>query len=1017
MAGTVSATIRLNDAFSGTLSKLKSGLSGGASAMNRLSSMGNSTGGMFKSVLGGTVIGNGITKGIGMIGTGLRSMYSELDESSRAWQTFNGNMAMLGKSPAQIASTRGDLQKFAQQTIYSASDMASTYSQLAAVGTKSTGKLVKGFGGLAAASSDPQQAMKTLSQQATQAAAKPKIQWADFKLMLEQTPAGMAAVAKTMHRSTGQLVKDVQAGKIKTQDFFNAIAKTGTNANFSKMATQYKTIGQAMDGLRETAANKLQPAFDAVGKVGISAVSKLMGSFDNINANKIASQVTPIAKSVVSGITSAVKLIGNAMKGISKMDPSVLKNLGLAFVALKAGTSGLALGAIVGSLKLLGTLKPSTLNSLAKALTALAIALIIFKAAKGIAGVIGGIVGAFKSLGSIGKTKVPVPDGTAAGKSAVGFLKLGAALLMVGGAVALTGAGFYLIAKAATMLTSAGWPAIAMFAAMIVVIVAIAIAASLLAPALLAGGIALVVFGAGLLLVGLAVFLAAAGMALLATQLPVIATFGLQAALNIAILGIALSVFGALALIAAIGITLLGVSLIILAVGLVVAAVGAFIFAAAMLLVFVSSMLAFVGLALVFVGSMLAFVGLLLVMVGSLMAMVGLMMVMIGSIMAFVGLMMVMIGGILAMVGLMMVMIGGIMAMVGLMMVMIGSIMAMVGLMMVGMMAILAGVGLMMLGVMAMMASVGMMLLATATTMVATRVAKIASSAASAASSLTGMVSAVNVIKTGLDSLKSAATSAVTGFVSALRAGVGNARSAGHALASAATSGMKSGVGPARSAGVMIGAGLAAGLRSQIGAVRAAASALANAAASAARAAAKVHSPSRVFAEIGGYMGQGLANGMNDTTSIIANAGSRMAHAAINSANVVGLNPGDLLADGFNRAYAAVNNVVGAMRGLGGSPLAVNGQMNMNPATAVPSTGDALSSVNSGVISTTPFTDGVTPYTTSNSTATTQNNAGNSITIAPGAIQISSTGNAKYDIETLVSEFEDYLMNLNERKG
>lgn len=35
------------------------------------------------------------------------------------------------------------MQQFAVQTIYSASDMASTYSQLAAVGIKNTGQPVK----------------------------------------------------------------------------------------------------------------------------------------------------------------------------------------------------------------------------------------------------------------------------------------------------------------------------------------------------------------------------------------------------------------------------------------------------------------------------------------------------------------------------------------------------------------------------------------------------------------------------------------------------------------------------------------------------------------------------------------------------------------------------------------------------------------------------------------------------------------------------------------------------------
>lgn len=140
--------------------------------------------------------------------------------------------------------------------------MASTYSQLAAVGTKNTTELVKGFGGLAAAAENPQQAMKTLSQQATQMAAKPKVQWQDFKLMLEQTPAGIAAIAKEMGMSTAEMVQAVQDGKIKTEDFFDAIAKVGNNDTFSKMATEFKTVDQAIDGMKESLANKLMPQFE-----------------------------------------------------------------------------------------------------------------------------------------------------------------------------------------------------------------------------------------------------------------------------------------------------------------------------------------------------------------------------------------------------------------------------------------------------------------------------------------------------------------------------------------------------------------------------------------------------------------------------------------------------------------------------------------------------------------------------------------------------------------------------------
>ena len=235
-------------------------------------------------------------KAVSVVTSNLSGLVVGMNESSATWKTFTGNMTIAGKSTKQITKVRKNLQKFAEQTIYSSSDMASTYAQLAAVGTKNTTKLVKGFGGLASAAEAPQQAMKTLSQQATQMAAKPKVQWEDFKLMVEQTPAGVAAVAKTMGKSTQQMIKDVQDGKISTEEFFDAVAKTGTNKQFTKMATEYKTVGQAMDGLTETVSNKLQPAFDSVSAVGIKAISGVTDSLDKINGDAIAKKLGNIGK-------------------------------------------------------------------------------------------------------------------------------------------------------------------------------------------------------------------------------------------------------------------------------------------------------------------------------------------------------------------------------------------------------------------------------------------------------------------------------------------------------------------------------------------------------------------------------------------------------------------------------------------------------------------------------------------------------------------------------------------------
>ncbi|MDZ5585226.1 tape measure protein [Enterococcus cecorum] len=268
----------------GEVSKLKSVLGG-------LGNAGSKVGSIFKQVLGANLVSSAISTTIGSITSGVRELYGELNGSNKAWQTFEGNMSMLGKSAEEISNAKKAMQDYATQTIYSASDMAQTYSQLAAVGIKGTDKLVTGFGGLAAAAENPQQAMKTLSQQAVQMAAKPTVAWQDFKLMLEQTPAGISAVAKEMGMSTSEMVTAVQDGTIKTEDFFNAIQKVGNNEHFAKMATQFKSIDQAIDGARETLSNKLMPTFEKFNQFGIKVVEQLTNALDKIDFSKVADKV------------------------------------------------------------------------------------------------------------------------------------------------------------------------------------------------------------------------------------------------------------------------------------------------------------------------------------------------------------------------------------------------------------------------------------------------------------------------------------------------------------------------------------------------------------------------------------------------------------------------------------------------------------------------------------------------------------------------------------------------------
>ena len=284
-------------------------------------------------------LGFGVLVGVGQkafsaLTSAASGFVGELEGTSAAWQTFEKNASMNGHAAEDIAKTKAELQDFATQTIYSASDMATTYAQLDAVGIQSAESLVKGFGGIAAAAENPAQAMKTLSQQGVQMAAKPKVAWQDFKLMLEQTPAGIAAVAKEMGMTTSEMVQAVQDGKIATQDFFDAVEAVGTSDAFTDMATQYKTVGQAMDGLTETVTNKLMPSFELFQDIGIDAVESVIDKLDEIDGKAIAGEVKSVVDAFAKGdITGVIEKVGGYVDKL----PEGIK---------KAGAAASALGAI-----------------------------------------------------------------------------------------------------------------------------------------------------------------------------------------------------------------------------------------------------------------------------------------------------------------------------------------------------------------------------------------------------------------------------------------------------------------------------------------------------------------------------------------------------------------------------------------------------------------------------------------------------------------------------------------------
>lgn len=816
-------------------------------------------------------------KAVSAVTNNLSGLVAGMNESSATWKTFTGNMTIAEKSTKQITKVRKNLQKFAEQTIYSSSDMASTYAQLAAVGTKNTTKLVKGFGGLASAAEDPKQAMKTLSQQATQMAAKPKVQWEDFKLMVEQTPAGVSAVAKTMGKSTQQMIKDVQDGKIATEDFFNAVAKTGTNKQFTKMATEYKTVGQAMDGLTETVSNKLQPAFDSVSSVGIKAVSAITDSIDKIDGKSVAKKIGSIGKNagkywkVLSSDTKEVRSeIGSAVSAIG----GSLEKLNGSFGSTESVSNFKSVvdGAASGVSKFAGFCEKNS-DSIAKLITVLPKVLIGYKAFKVVKTLAPGVSSFSKAILSLlGKGIGGLAAklfGVAAGETAAGnsakvsnkkILTMAKSTMMLGVGVLTIAAGFGILAASSIALANAGTPAIACMAGMVVAVVALAAVAAAVGPALTASSVGLIAFGAAVVLVGAGALLAAAAIKVISTTLPTLSEYGTSAAVSIAALGASMVAFGAGALVAGAGCVVLGAGLVVVGAGAVVAAAGVIALGAGATLL----------------GAGLAISA--------------------ASVTGLAGTLPALGAGAIASAA-------GFTALSASVLILTPALIASsAGLVAIATSAAVGAGGLTIFGGAMVVASGGTVILAGTLKLVNSNMKTIASNAKSAGKSLKGMQSSVKTTSAGLDAIGSKAKSAMSKLISAFSNASGKAKSSGQKVGTGFTQGMQQGLNKApnvassavskvnaklrsghsgaHAAGAYISQGFAQGMSSCLGQIEAAASRMVAAANKAIRAKAKIHSPSKMTEKDGKYMGSGYAKGMKKSTGKVKKAGSGLVKSA-----------------------------------------------------------------------------------------------------------------------------------------
>lgn len=585
-------------------------------------------------------------------------------------------------------------------------------------------------------------------------------------------------------------------------------------------------IGGAKDALIKF-SGFLEEHADMIAKV-ISALPKLFIAYKGF---KIVSTVAPgvmlFTKAIVGlagkGIgTIAGKLfgIGNAQKTVGEASVTSAKQMmdsAKAFMMLGAGVLMIA-----GGFWLLSDAAINLANS-----------------GPGAIGVMAGLALGMAGLMLVAKSVAP-----ALTTAASGFLALGGSILMIS-------AGFWILSNAAISIANAGPLAIGVMVGMVAAIALLAAGAAALGPALTAGTVGFIAFGAAIVLVGLGAVLAAAALMMVSSVLPIVVEYGIEGAVAIAALGAGMIAFAAGAALAGAGCVVLGAGLAAVSVGLVLIGASVLVVAAGVAVLAAGALL--LGTGMIITGAALSLVGSVLPIVAS------------GALMSAVSLTALMAISFALTASL--------------------ALLA-VPLLLLSVTFLTASVSILAFGVSIAAASAGVLIMAVALKSVNSSMKSIASNAKSAQKSIASMVSSIDIVNTGLDALGSKAKSAVNKIINAFSGGAGDANSAATTLMNGFNGGIQAGgllaiatsesitvsviaslnsaAAGAYRCGYYIGIGLANGMRSTLGEVQAVATQLAAAAEKAVRAKAQIHSPSRVSTKLGRFWGMGLPNGIKE---------------------------------------------------------------------------------------------------------------------------------------------------------
>lgn len=288
-------------------------------------------------------VGGLVSSGIGMAVDAIGDLTGDIIEASDSADKFKSTLNFAGLDTGTIDALTASTQTYADQTVYSISDIRNVTAQLAANGVQGFDKLAEAAGNLNAVAGGNAETFSSVGMVLTQTAGAGKLTTENWNQLADAIPGASGKLQEAMLKNgayTGNFRDAMEKGEISAEEFNQAIMDLGMTDVAKEAATSTSTIEGAMGNLEASVVGvgtTILDQFKGPLTSGISmlaqGISGLSGVFTGL-VQTIGPVLSQIGTTFQTAFQPVVGMVQSQLLPALQPLMSALQNLGNAIMPI-----------------------------------------------------------------------------------------------------------------------------------------------------------------------------------------------------------------------------------------------------------------------------------------------------------------------------------------------------------------------------------------------------------------------------------------------------------------------------------------------------------------------------------------------------------------------------------------------------------------------------------------------------------------------------------------------------------